>query len=173
MAENLMNSRRPSLVRKGEAGFSLVEMLMAAFIMAIGLLGLTMLQVMSIRGAQGGKSLSIAVGLAEQVMDKVEVEGRATYLNTNFTDYSSPTDLNGLNYINKDSQTDYYRIDPDTGGTVVATAADAQFTVVMHQSYSAGTNLSDVTVDVTFSDTSSGGAPIKRKASVTRRILHG
>ncbi|WP_052572625.1 type IV pilus modification PilV family protein [Holophaga foetida] len=168
-----MKSRRPSPVRAGEAGFSLVEMLMAAFIMAIGLLGLTMLQVMSIRGAQGGKSLSIAVGLAEQIMDQVEVEGRATYLNANFTDYSSPTPLNGLKYITEDTVTDYYRIDPATGGAVGATAADAQFTVVMSQTYSAGTTLSDVTVDVTFSDASSGGAPIQRKASVTRRILHG
>lgn len=156
-----------------QAGFSMVEMLMAAFILAIGLLGLTMLQVMALRASRGGQNLGMAVNLAEQIMDRVELEGRLTYLNTNLTDYTAPAALVGLQYIDQNSKSEYYKIDPNTGGTVAATADSAFFTAKMTQAYVAGTNLSDVTVQVTFTEATKGATPIQRTTTLTRRILHG
>lgn len=81
--------RRSKLL--GQRGFSMVEMLMAAFIMAIGILGLTMLQTMSIRAAGGSKGLSTAVLIAEQVMDRVESNGRNSLLYAQSTPSQAPT----------------------------------------------------------------------------------
>ena len=54
----------------------MVEMLMAAFIMAVGILGLTMLQTYSIRSQTSGKSVDIAVQVAQQILDQAEMLGR-------------------------------------------------------------------------------------------------
>jgi Tfp pilus assembly protein PilV len=64
----------------------MVEMLMAAFILAVGILGLTMLQSLSIKSATGSRGLSSAVLLAERVMDQLEANGRNSRLYAqNFT----------------------------------------------------------------------------------------
>jgi len=66
--------------RRSQLGFSMVEMLMAAFILAIGILGLAALQTMSIRSATGSRGLTTAVLVAEQVLDQIEANGRNTLL---------------------------------------------------------------------------------------------
>jgi len=168
-----------SQIRSGshrEAGFSMVEMLMAAFILAIGLLGLSMLQTMSLRAARGGQNLGVAVHLAEQILDQVELEGRVTYLNSNLTNYTAPTALAGLGYIDQASRDLYFDIDSSTGQLVTAAApASALFHAQMTQIVVAGTGLSDVTVQVTFADTvdATTHLPIQRVATISRRILHG
>nr|WP_320131591.1 prepilin-type N-terminal cleavage/methylation domain-containing protein [uncultured Holophaga sp.] len=73
-------SHRTSSGRVRQAGFSMVELLMAAFVMAIGILGLTMLQAMSVRAGAGSKSLTTALMVAEQVMDQIESNGRNSLL---------------------------------------------------------------------------------------------
>lgn len=59
-----------------QAGFSMVEMLMAAFILAIGILGLTALQTLALRSGASSRGLDTAVLLAERVMDEIEANGR-------------------------------------------------------------------------------------------------
>lgn len=160
----------------GQAGFSMVEMLMAAFILAIGILGLTMLQTMSLRTARGGQNLRIAVQLAEQVMDQTELEGRLTYLNATDTTQTTPTALVGLTYINQNSVDQYFNLDPVTGQPVVTTTnlPHALFHMNMSQTYVTGTTLSEVTVKVMFTDSiNPANQAIIRTAAVTRRILHG
>lgn len=171
-----MHFRKLRSVAKQQAGFSMVEMLMAAFILGIGILGLTMLQTMSLRATRGSQNLGIAVQLAEQLMDEVELEGRLTYLNTNITQYTAPTALGSLKYINLDSVDQYYNINPSNGQLVkTGTAAGALFHVNMAQAFAIGTGLTDVTIAVDFTDgiNASNNQAITRTARVTRRILHG
>ena len=169
--------RNAGLQCSRQAGFSMVEMLVAAFILAIGILGLTLLQTMSLRATRGSQNLGIAVLLAEKVMDQVELEGRETYLNATITQYANPGALVGILYMKPatTSVPEYYKIDPTTGQSIpAATAADALFTVTMTKSaYAAGTGLSDVTVSVVFTDSVNATQTITRTATVTRRILHG
>lgn len=58
----------------------MVELLMAAFIMAIGLLGLTALQVVSLRQAGQGRGRATATHIAESILQRAQVEGQHYYL---------------------------------------------------------------------------------------------
>jgi prepilin-type N-terminal cleavage/methylation domain-containing protein len=178
-------------IQSVEAGFSMIEMLMAAFILAIGLLGLAMLQTMSLRASSGSKNLTMAVQLAEQMMDQVELEGRLTYINatvgTSYTVANLPV-LQNLQYFPPgqppvtipSASPKYFNIDPLTGNVVAAAApvsggAQPIFTLSLAQTGVAGIGLSDVTITVNFID---GYNPalntptITRTARITRRILH-
>jgi type IV pilus modification protein PilV len=66
--------RRPERLR--QAGFSMVEMLMAAFIMSIGLLGLAMLQVMSVSSSTGSRMQSLAIGVGQNILESIDAEAR-------------------------------------------------------------------------------------------------
>jgi len=171
--------------RPRQAGFSMIEMLMTAFILAIGILGLSLLQVMSLRAARGGRSLTTAVLVAEHVMDEAELEGRLSWLNVTDTNLSSPSigDLKYLKYIIiKDGVElpEYFNI---KGGPVNAASTDpaeqsTYFSVFTSRVASTATSLtgamSDITVRVEFTDqVDQSQAPIKRTISMTRRITHG
>jgi type IV pilus assembly protein PilV len=173
MEEDVMAEMHP-VQRKKDVGFSMVELLMAAFILAIGLLGLTMLQAMSVRTAAGSHNLEMATQLAEQVMDQVELEGRQTYLNKNITDLVSPGTLGTLAYIDQAVVDQYFSVDPATGRPVLS-GTGSMFHVQMTQTVGAGTGLSDVQVQVQFSDAINAvtNTPIVRTVTIVRRILHG
>ena len=61
---------------KSDRGFSLIEMLLVAFILGIGLLGLAALQTMGIRGYAGSREKDAAAYLAGSVLDTLAAEGR-------------------------------------------------------------------------------------------------
>ncbi len=63
-----------------QLGFSMVEMLMAAFILAIGILGLTALQTMSVRASTSSRGLTTGVLVAERILDEIEANARNTLL---------------------------------------------------------------------------------------------
>ena len=161
---------------RGQSGFTMIEMLISAVILAIGILGLTLLQTMALRATRGSQDLGIAIQLAEKVMDEVELEGRLTYLNATMTQYTAPGALGSLIYIKNASVDQYYNLDPATGLPVLTTtAAGALFHMKMSQgNYVPGVGLADITVVVTFSDTvNAANQPIQRNATILRRILHG
>ena len=54
----------------------MIEMLIAAAIMAIGLLGLCMLQTFVLRSRAGSSNQAVAIQVAEQVLDQAENIGR-------------------------------------------------------------------------------------------------
>ncbi|MEI6680857.1 MAG: hypothetical protein WCL21_19770 [Mariniphaga sp.] len=158
----------------------MIEMLMSAFILAIGILGLAMLQTMSLRATGGSKNLSFAVQLAEQMMDQMELEGRLTYSNASVgTGYVTPTSLTGLHYYNLASVDKFFNIDPAPGNVIPAGppagVVSPQFQLTMTQTVVAGIGLSDVTISVKFMDgyNQTTSQPINRTATITRRILHG
>jgi Tfp pilus assembly protein PilV len=158
----------------------MVEMLMAAFVMAIGLLGLAMLQTMSLRAAGGSKNMTMAVQLAEQMMDQIELEGRLTYNNATIgSNYVTPTALTGLQFYNQANVDRYFNIDGTTGNVVAVTAPQAGdptplFHLNLAQAVVAGVGLSDVTITVDFIDgvNKANNQNVTRTATITRRILH-
>jgi type IV pilus modification protein PilV len=168
-------------IQPKEAGFSMVELLITALVMAIGLLGLAMLQTMSLRAAGGSGNLSTAVQLADQMMDRVELEGRLTYSNESVgTEYTTATALTGLQYYDKAKVEKYYNIDPASGNAVEVAApasgeASPLFYLKMTQTVATGIGVSDVTVLVQFTDgiNKTTGLPVTRTTTLTRRILHG
>ncbi|MEI6593017.1 MAG: prepilin-type N-terminal cleavage/methylation domain-containing protein [Holophagaceae bacterium] len=167
-----------------QAGFSMVEMLMAAFIMAVGILGLSALQVMALKATRGSRSLSTAILVAEQILDRAELEGRLSWLNLTDRNASNPTlaDLSGLRYITLATGTP--RVDDfnNRGRPVVVGASDEQDSGVRYIAttsrnpgnfYATG-YLSEFTVQVTFQDdVDASGVAAPRSVRLTRMVTHG
>jgi len=68
----------------------MVEMLMATFILAIGILGLAMLQTYALRSQTGSKSLDTAVQVGQRILDQAEMLGRNS-VNTSRAGVTPPT----------------------------------------------------------------------------------
>ena len=162
--------------RKGQAGFSMIEFLVAAVILAVGILGVTLMQVMSLKAARGSRSLTTATLLAERILDQVEMEGRLTWLNVSATDYTTPAALPNLVYLAAGAT---YPISQayDAAGNPAATGffSTQMNRVLVTATPTKGVGmLSDVTVTVTFTDTvGSGNTQLLRSVALTRRIVHG
>lgn len=69
---SIRNSRIPS----SRAGFSMVEFLLVAVILSVGLLGLAALTAMSVRGFGGSRIRGVASNLAGSVLDRLALDGR-------------------------------------------------------------------------------------------------
>lgn len=179
-----MNSRTGISKSSNQAGFSMVEMLMTAFVLSVGLLGLTVLQVMSMKSSRGSQSLNTAIQVAEQTMDQAELEGRLSWLNITDTNNATPSlaDLPNIKYVNiavAGSLVETYNV---KGGVTNLTSPDpieqqTFFTVTTTrapQGVAVTGRLSDITVQVQFVDeVDQTGAAIPRTITLTRRILHG
>ncbi len=181
---------RTRTTRGRQAGFSMVELLMAAFILAVGILGLSMLQVMSLRASRGSRSLSTAVEVGERLLDQVEMEGRLTWLNVTATQYtgSGITPVPNLQYVNQVGTVTVpggFTIKgrtPDPASTdPLDHPATPYFTATVQRSANAvatgvdGLQVHDFTVQVTFIDTVQAGsttATVPRTVTLTRRIVH-
>lgn len=162
---------------RGQGGFTMVEMLMTAFILAIGILGLSMLQAMSMKATRGSRSLSTAVVVGEHLMDRVEMQGRLSWLNLTDSTKAAPSLGNfnpgDLKYIAlKGPFSDYFDIN---GNSVAGPAAFFTVTTTRTDSALAATGaISDYTVQVQFQDqVDRAKAPIVRTVTLTRRVLHG
>ena len=68
----------PSPRTRAQRGFTMVELLMAMAIFAIGMLGLAALQVVSISQGTGGRLRGTAAFLAHSVLDRATSEGQVT-----------------------------------------------------------------------------------------------
>jgi len=91
-----------------QSGFSMIEMLVAAFIMAIGILGLTLLQTMAMRTRGGTKSMTSAILVAERVLDQAEALGRNSLLCSRT---SSTVPVLTPNYFGAGNLTQYFDYD--------------------------------------------------------------
>lgn len=180
-----MKTRKGRIVRQAQAGFSMIEMLMTAFILAVGILGLTMLQTMSLRAARGSQSLTTAVLVAEQVLDQADLEGRLSWLNLTNSNQATPTlaDLPNLRYVTIPAGGEFVQVFNGRGSAVDAASPDPVvstpfYTVTTTRTPSAAAmvtgGISDVNVRVQFADdVDANNAPIQRTVSLTRRIWHG
>lgn len=180
-----MQTRKGPIVGRAQAGFSMIEMLMTAFILAVGILGLTMLQTMSLRAARGSQSLTTAVLVAEQVLDQADLEGRLSWLNLTNSNQAAPTlaDLPNLRYVTIPAGGEFVQVFNGRGSAVDAGSPDPVvrtpfYTVTTTRTPSAAAmvtgGISDVNVRVQFADdVDANNAPIQRTVSLTRRIWHG
>lgn len=156
--------------RHGEAGFSLVEMLITAFILAIGLLGLMMLQTMTLRVAFGSRSMGTAIKLGQGVSDQIEAEGRQLLLFAK-TGNAAPT---GSTFF--DSAKSTITLAYDAKGNAVASGGYYTVTVkrtslVTSVAVVGGVNTFVVTVD--FADTvQANGTTIPRKVTLNRQVAY-
>jgi len=161
----------------------MVEMLMTTLILAIGLLGLAMLQTMSLKSARGGTSMTTATKVAEGVMDQVELQGRISWLNLSDSTVASVVPVASQTYIaipvggNLGANTLGY---DNTGTFLGAGVPTAFFQANIYHLAEVGTGtaaggfLGDFNVVVTFTDDVTGlGFANQRTVSVTRRIAHG
>ena len=176
--------------RHSQRGFSLIEMLAAAFIMAIGLLGILTLQMMAIRATRGTTNMSTAARIAGQIIDQAELEGRLSWLNITDGNKAAPSlgDLAGfqLKYIVLDSGKGLEQAYNIKGDLVDSNSADptvntAFFTVVTRResvSTAVAANpvgaMSDFRVRVTFADVVGANKQVvTRTFNLSRRIIHG
>ena len=184
MAKNLMAGHgRP---RRTERGLSIIEVLVATVILGIGLLGLILLQVMAVRGAGNGKGLQTAILVGESIMDRIEMEGRLSWLNLTNTSYSTVQPLTNLTFLDptKPPPTLAFTMN----GSIPDLAAKHQFgqgtfytattTRTLITSLATG-KISECTVVISFPDANqpstapgSPTTPIYRTFRLTRRIRH-
>jgi len=176
-----MRMLRVRHARQAQSGFTMVEMLMTAFILAVGIMGLTLLQVMSLKGARGGRSLSTAVQVGDAVMDRIEMEGRLSWLNQTGA-LKVPGSLPNLQFVNKLTLTTPLTFNLKGQVPIPASTDPTEktpyYSVGMTRTPVSGLvtgQISDFTVVVTFADTTdpTSNAPINRTVTLTRRVVHG
>ena len=87
-----------------QAGFSLVELLVAVVILAVGLLGLAELQVSTIKANAQSDSLTVAAHLAQKVVEEISAapgnDARLVATGTTRTWTGSPFDIAGAGVYN-------------------------------------------------------------------------
>lgn len=174
--------------RGRSAGFSMVELLIAAFILAVGILGLSMLQLLSMQANRGSRSMSTAVQVADQMLDQVEMEGRLSWLNVTASQYTSPPALPPLQFINAaDPVVQTYTVRgkrPDVSATDIAdvqpyftaTLVRAEPAVATTAAAGGGQAVHDFTVTVEFQESmqvNGTATPVKRTVVLSRRVIHG
>jgi prepilin-type N-terminal cleavage/methylation domain-containing protein len=166
------------LVPRPQGGFSLVELLMAAFIMAVGLLGLGMLQAYAIRTTSTAKNMTMAVKIGERSLDAVAAEGRQRLLITRTSTNPDPSqDLPPTTrYFGGGSVTEYYTGD---GTNQAARDGNTVFTVVISPAAApdyaevSGMAIKSYTATVTYNqavDPKNASKTIQKTLTLTRKV---
>lgn len=155
-----------------QLGFSIVEFMVTAFVIAIGLLGLTMFQAISMRTGSGSRTVNTAVMIGEGILESIQSEGRQRLLFLRYagtqpaTTYFKPTN---------DVVNQYYAFD----GSLLPDATNAYYTVQITPSdivstagsTTGGTKL--FTLKVSFTDVvTGGGTPHTRTVTLTRQVAY-
>lgn len=183
-----MSPRRPIQPfprrRGAQAGFTMVEFLIAAFIMAIGLLGLTALQILALRSTTTSRGMSTSVLVGDGVVERINTEARQSYLGMIFS--SAPT--GGTRYLGKaplapgikptdpvpgGAVVDYF----DFAGTPLTSAVGAYYTVsTWVDSRTLGSGSTDVfVVRVEFNESPDPAKPgqfVKHAMNLIRTVVH-
>ncbi len=76
-------TRNPSIRRGGQLGFSLIEVMVALIILAIGFLGVSLMQVMSISGNTFSKEMVVATELGQDMLEKLKTMEYSTTTTNN------------------------------------------------------------------------------------------
>ena len=111
----MKNGVHPGCRRTRQSGFSMIEFLVTAFILAIGLLGLTMLQAMALRASTGSRNLNAAVMVGEGVLESIQMEGRQRMLFLKYNGSAPATTYFGAGDITQYYDIDGKKLDDATG----------------------------------------------------------
>jgi Tfp pilus assembly protein PilV len=148
----------------------MVELLLTAAILAIGILGLSALQAMSVRSAGSTRSVETAVGIANRILDAAATESRLSWNNLQAaTTATLPT---AVYLIPGATLTEYYGADGNLLGSGGTPAANTIFTAVTTGTAGlAGANAlagrtSLIQVTVTFQET-----PTRQRRVTLQRSL--
>lgn len=76
-----MRGQLPKGAKRSQHGFTMVEFMITAVILAVGILGLTALQVMAFRSNAGSRSLNTSIYIANHILDAATIEGRISWNN--------------------------------------------------------------------------------------------
>lgn len=162
----------------------MVEFLMTAFILAIGLLGLATLQIMAVRATTSSRGISTAILVSEGVMERINAEARQSYLGMVFS--GAPTwtpryvtkapvvgNVKSTDAVPGAAIVEYY----DFAGDPLPSAVGAYFTTsswVDDQTIGVGTTERYV-VRVEFNeatDPANAAKFIKRSINLIRTVVH-
>ena len=95
-----MNRSTASPIRRfSQRGFTMVELLLAMAIFAIGMLGLAALQVVSVSQGTGGRLRGTAAFLAHSVLDRATSEGQITAAERQANTNGLPNTTTGWTFI--------------------------------------------------------------------------
>lgn len=122
--------RNHQAISRFHSGFSMVEFLLVAMILGVGLLGLAALLTTSTRGYAGSRTRDTATGIAGSVLDRLDLDGR---LSAALRSTSAVIPASALIANAADDTVNNYA-DPATGGTAFdlqgqATATTPVYTV--------------------------------------------
>lgn len=171
-----MSSRTPHPRRRrpSQAGFSMVEMLVTAFVMAVGILGLAMLQTFAIRTRTGSRARDQAVQVGMRILEQAELQGRySLYASRKNVAPTTPDP----NYFGNAAFTQYY------GPTGLPTNGAGFFTAVVTPTTAAGSGIvapvqglggiAMVSVTVSWQEAVAGvNQTATRRITLSRRITY-
>ena len=178
-----MSTRTP-IPRPALRGFSMIELLVAAFVLGIGLLGLTALMAANLRMGTGGRQRDTAAYLGNEVVERLAADGRRSALLRSNGQTSFATSFLLANAVDDASNT-YQAV--DAGGTQRTTfdldgrpsAANPMFTVTWVRRSRTATPVaasaamvSEVVVNVTWSETTGGTAAAQKWLSFSRIVSY-
>lgn len=168
----------PEARRRGESGFSLVELLVAAFIMAVGLLGLAALETVALKSNTRARGYNTAVLVASQVLDAAEAQSRQTLQTQTYGGTVSypANDYFGLAPVVEQFTYRGAHLDANATDPVNKTAFFSATTSSANAGNYAGAagRLVVVTTVVTFREALTNGGPlVTRTVTLTRNINHG
>lgn len=94
----MVKNRRERLIT-GERGFTLLEILVAISLFAIGILAVAAMQISAIRGNRLGNEFTQAISLAQMQIEELKSEdiGSAALAPGNYNDPNNPIDETGAN----------------------------------------------------------------------------
>lgn len=123
----------PRPAQRSSAGFSLVEALMVAVILGIGLLGIAATQLTTIRGNADSRARTVAVGLANGGLDRVLAEAKVIAMDKYLNQSQTPTFSITQNYTATNTASWTFTFNQDGNDTLTA-AKPAYFTLTINRS---------------------------------------
>jgi len=97
-----MTAKNPNIPRRRQAGLSLIEVLIAVLIMAVGLLGIAALQAVTLRNSQSAFDRTQATVLSYAILDSMRANATAARANSYNLGMTCTTPAAGSTLVSRD-----------------------------------------------------------------------